>query len=144
MIDCEIVPMETWWHLEHSIQLARSCFKHDLKAIASLRDEILDHNAFYWVILVNGGVKGFGGIKKTGIHSQVYECPWRVINPEYRGHGIGNRLMQVRLDEIKRRGGQFVLLSTPNPQLCEKFGFKLIATLKDTWAPYVMMLKMDE
>ena len=137
----EIVPMTEWYHLEHSLHLARQTL--DPKAytdIHSLRNELCHPDAQYYVALVHGGVKGFAGWKKSGINRHVFEFPWCVVHPEYRGQGIGRLLIEHRIADVTRHGGRAIIITTPTPKLYIKFGFRTIEVLPGLWANHLMLL----
>jgi hypothetical protein len=48
------VPMEQWWHLEHSIQLANSFLPRE--RLKNLRAELTHPDAQYYVALCHGGL----------------------------------------------------------------------------------------
>lgn len=136
----EIVPMVKWWHLEHSLQLARQTLKPDaVISFDDLRQELLHLDAQYYVALVNGGVKAFAGFKKTGINRYVFEFPWCVVHKDYQRQGIGRALTERRIIEVKKRGGELILLSTPVPEIYQRYGFRVFATVPG-WADQLMLL----
>ena len=136
-----IEPLTKWWHLEHSIRMARECLPDQTEGI---REEINHPDASYWVALVNGGVKGFAGIKKSGINRHVFEFPWCVVHPDYRGQQIGRALTEIRIAEARRRGAKLVLLSTPVPTIDERYGVRMALDIPGAWANHLMVLKLEQ
>jgi GNAT superfamily N-acetyltransferase len=138
----EIVPMETWWHLEHSLITARMALPDGVVAHHALRNDLLHPDAKYFVALVNGGVKGFAGVKKTGVNTKaIFEFPWCIIHPEYQGHGLGRALTEARINYVREAGGSVILLTTPHPQVYEKYGFRVLMKIPD-WADNLMVKEL--
>ena len=138
-----VTPMDQWWHLEHSIQVARRALDpKNLSSFADLRAEICHAEAYYHVALMDGCVVGFGGFKKTGINRRVYEIPWCVVHPEYQKHGIGRLLTERAIEDVRERGGKIIFLSTPSPEFYSRFGFRLIDHIPGMWAAHIMSLRL--
>jgi len=138
-IDFKIVPMEQWWHLEHSIKLAIDTLDSD--KIKNIRKELTHPDSFYFVALVNGGVKGFAGYKTTHVNPFIYEFPWCVVHPDYQRKGLGRALTGTRIQEIRNKNGQAIILTTGKPEVYEKYGFELLKKLPgEYWANHFMMM----
>lgn len=86
----------------------------------------------YYVVEEGKSILGFGGFKSAWLMSNAFELIWVNVCPWARGRGIGSLLMTKRLEEIRRRGGNMVLLMTQKTAFFEKFGFKVVANL-DGW-----------
>lgn len=99
----------------------------------------------YFVVETDGKIVGCGGVnfdenKTIGIIS------WGMIHPDYHGKKLGGALLQYRLDFLKNtesvkritvRTSQFVY------KFYEKYGFQLIESKKDFWAPGIDMYYME-
>lgn len=58
------------------------------------------------------------------------------LDPEHLGKGIGSKLKQAMINELRKRGFHTVIsaISLPNPAsiaMCEKFGFQKVGQLKE-------------
>lgn len=68
----------------------------------------------------------------------TYELHWLSTLNEYRGHGIGKKLIQEFIDKVKEKGGRKIFVKTsgiemykPTHQFYESCGFALEARLND-------------
>ena len=141
----EIVPLDipvssAWWKLERSISLSAL---HVPQAV-NIRKEMSHPDATYFIAMYGPRVIGFEGIKETGIHHTVWEIPWCIVDPEFRGKGIGKALTNTCIDYAVGHGGKAVFLSTPAPRLYEWRGFKVVGELPgDVWAKHLMLLVLN-
>jgi len=87
----------------------------------------------------NGKILGFAGFKSTWLMSNTFELIWVNISKDAQRQSIGTFLTNVRLEEIKKRGGNLVLLMSQKPTFFERFGFKSVQNL-DGW--HLMTYKM--
>lgn len=87
----------------------------------------------YYVVEDKGVIAGFGGFKSAWMMSNTFELIWVNVAPEAMGRGIGRMLTWHRLAEIRRRGGNLVLLMTQKPAFFEKFQFQTVCYF-DGWA----------
>lgn len=136
----EITPVDVWWKLERAISLSGL---HVPQAV-NIRKEMTHIDATYFVAMYGPRVIGFEGIKETGIHHTVWEIPWCIVDPEFRGKGIGRALTNTCIDYAVGHGGKAVFLSTPAPKLYEWRGFRVVGELPgDVWAKYLMLLILE-
>lgn len=61
----------------------------------------VDRGSAFWVARVNGDVVGCAGVS---VHDGVGELHRMYLLRAHRGQGIGQRLLDVCVDEVKRRG----------------------------------------
>ena len=141
-----IVPMDddgglSWWYLENSISIAKA---HVPQAV-NIRDELLDADATYYVAIYGNKVCGFSGIRRTGINrDKVYEIPWCIVHPDYRGQGLARGLTKRCVRHVSIWGGHVILLSTPEPRFYSGLGFKTVVEMpEDIWARHLMMLVLE-
>ncbi|MBB3700624.1 GNAT family N-acetyltransferase [Flammeovirga yaeyamensis] len=77
-----------------------------------------------WVRIIDGEIKGFGHIDK---HTPEFAIS---IIPEYRGKGIGTKLMHCMLNYLKQKGYKQASLSVQKEnyalRLYQKVGFEII------------------
>lgn len=95
----------------------------------------------FYVADLNGEVIGFSAFEPTSLMKDTYDLIWIALNPSAQGIGLGTGLLEVRLDEIKRRGGKLVCLMTEKPGFFRKFGFRTIEKF-DGW--HLMILKLGK
>jgi DNA-binding MarR family transcriptional regulator/GNAT superfamily N-acetyltransferase len=79
-----------------------------------------------WIAEFGGNIIGFIGI--VGIDQETAQLRWFLIEPEFRGTGLGRRLMTVAIDYCKEKQFKRVFLWTfqgldAARHLYEKFGF---------------------
>jgi ribosomal protein S18 acetylase RimI-like enzyme len=72
---------------------------------------------------------GFGRILEDGVMCMFYDIG---IHPDYRGKGIGTRIMEMLIDKVKDKGyasiGLFAWKENPdNIPFYEKFGFEKVS-----------------
>lgn len=86
----------------------------------------------HFYVAENLGIIGFSAFCPSMKMRDSYDLIWIAVHRDYQGKGVGRALTQVRLDEIKRRGGSLVSLVTQKPKFFEGFGFKKVDDL-DEW-----------
>ena len=102
----------------------------DEKMLSDPKKMIIDKNGFIFFAKINGQVAGTFAILKENNNS--YELSKMAVDEEFRGLGIGNRMIEFFLHEVKRlNGSKAVLYSNtrlePAIHLYKKFGFKEVA-----------------
>lgn len=102
----------------------------------------------YFVVEGNSKVFGAGGINFGFDGGKTARISWDIIHPSYQGKGIGTKLLQFRIDQIKKREEvQNVVVRTTQLvyMFYEKNGFVLESISKDYWAKGLDLyqMKMD-
>ncbi len=101
----QIVPMEEK-HIPALAQLERLCFSQPWTE-NGLRSELGNRLAVFCVAEQNGQVLGY-----AGMHCVMGECYINniAVFPQYRGSGIGTRLVQELIGQAIQRDGLFLTL----------------------------------
>jgi|SRR5665647_3129707 len=102
----------------------------DDKMLSDPKKMIIDRNGFIFFAKINGQVAGTFAIIKE--ENNIYELSKMAVDEKFRGMGIGNKMLEFFLDEVKRlKGGKAILYSNtklePAIHLYKKFGFKEVA-----------------
>jgi GNAT superfamily N-acetyltransferase len=64
------------------------------------------------VALSGSKIAGFACYAPTALTETVFDLYWIAVDPRIRRAGIGTSLLQFVEDEIRRRGGQILLIET--------------------------------
>lgn len=120
---------------EREYGLDRVFEKYVLKSL----DEFLEKRPTgnIWVAECDGRIAGFIGI--VGVDEQTAQLRWLLIEPEFRGKGLGRRLIATALDFCRQNGFRRVFLWTYRElvtarHLYGSFGFTLSEQVpNDTW-----------
>ncbi len=93
-------------------------------------------SAKYWVAIDNSTSKVIG---TTGLYTykkdehEAYWGGWMAVDPDCRGNGIGNALLELAIDRARKDGKQFLRLYTstePNEAVAHilygRYGFKVV------------------
>lgn len=90
----------------------------------SLRYPVLD--AHHYVAYADGSLVGFAGfIKSRKMHNE-FDFTFLAVRPDYQGKNIGRALTEYRINEILKRGGTLIELTTRVPTWFAKhFGFEV-------------------
>ncbi|MCH2216312.1 MAG: GNAT family N-acetyltransferase [Flavobacteriales bacterium] len=100
----------------------------------------------YFVIESDAVVVGCGGINYLPLYGEA-RISWDIVHPEFRSKGIGSTLLKHRLNEIK--GGKIpvskvvVRSSQKAFHFYQKFGFTLVHSQKDYWAPGFDLFELE-
>lgn len=90
-----------------------------------------------WTRILSGEVRGFGNIDENTPEFAIS------LYKEYRGKGIGTKLMQNMLSLLKRKGYKQASLSVQKDnyaaKMYQKFGFKII---DENDEEYIMLYKL--
>lgn len=117
----------------HGILYAKECqynVNFEQYVAASLKEFLNNFNAEedgIWLLEDDGKI--IGSIAIMGRSGQVAQLRYFLLLPEYRGRGLGNRLMRLAMDFCKTAGYKSVYLWTAEElhtaaHLYQKFGFK--------------------
>jgi len=95
----------------------------------------------YLVIEENKRVIAFGGFIRSWMDSMIFNLFWVNTNPKNKGIGIGTKLIEELINEIKKikekPKAKLIILSTKIPSFYKKFGFKILTNKYD--GDYVLM-----
>ncbi|MFA7094606.1 MAG: helix-turn-helix domain-containing GNAT family N-acetyltransferase [Thermovirgaceae bacterium] len=90
-----------------------------------------------------------GSIAIAGIDSEAAQLRWFLIEPEYRGVGLGRRLMTVAMDHCRDKGYRKVFLWTFSDlhaarHLYKEYGFQITEEHpNDSWKPGIVEERWD-
>ncbi|MBI1974215.1 GNAT family N-acetyltransferase [Candidatus Micrarchaeota archaeon] len=103
---------------------------------AVLRKHLHDTNWMFLVARQDGKVVGFTDI--MWFEGGVTRSDWTIVDPCYRGHGIGHALMRAKLAVARKRGCHKIIAdsivgNTEGERLLKSSGFKKLARLRDYW-----------
>ncbi len=99
----------------------------------------------YYVILVDGEIKGCGGINFAD-NLTTGKISWDMIHPAFHGMKLGSRLLRYRLDKLESIPGIrkiTVRTSQMAYKFYEKHGFVLREIRNDYWAAGFDMYRME-
>lgn len=99
----------------------------------------------YWVIEQEGVIAGCGGIVFSE-EEQVGRIAWDFFSPNFQGKGLGRRLTEFRLAEIRKKNTvQRIIVRTSQlaNSFYAKFGFEIEHIEKDYWAPGLHLYDMQ-
>lgn len=113
-------------------------------------DYLNNQSQHYFVVEELNTIVGSGGINYWE-DGKIARISWDMVHPEYQGQGIGSKLTQYRIDQIKMEPKVEVIV-VRTTQLVYKFyqkmGFQLMKTEKDYWARgfdlYYMEMKIKQ
>ena len=116
------------WATPASAKVYEDCIQSCLTAASPLPD---------WVMLMDGAeiVAGAGLIPNDFI-SRMDLTPWLcalIVEPEWRGHALGARLIRRLRSDAARMGFDRLYLCTDHVGYYEKYGFEYLA---DGWHPW--------
>ncbi|GAB2539011.1 GNAT family N-acetyltransferase [Rufibacter soli] len=99
----------------------------------------------YFVVEENSEIIGAGGINYFP-NEKIARISWDVINPSFQGKGIGRRLIEHRINHLKRnKDVELIVVRTSQLvyKFYEKMGFKLIKVEKNFWAKNFDLYQME-
>jgi ribosomal protein S18 acetylase RimI-like enzyme len=109
-------------------------------------DHYLDHELeLYYVVELNSVLVGGGGINFDNSQKQA-KISWDIIHPDFQGQGIGKRLLEYRLEIIKKIDDIdqiIVRTSQLTTGFYQKNGFELLEIKKDYWAKGFDLYRME-
>ncbi len=103
------------------------------------------HSQNYLVVEEVGIIIGSGGFNYLDDGKEV-RISWDMFHPHFHGKGMGSKLTQYKIDEIKNNS-EIEMVTVRTSQLAfkfyEKFGFELIKSVKDFWAKGFDLYQME-
>jgi putative acetyltransferase len=101
----------------------------DFRVLADPIGQIVDQGGFIWVALHDNQVVGTAALIKESGH--CYELAKMSVAPEYRGQGLGRRLIDTCIEKARTLGASKIELFSnhqlePALKLYERVGFKYV------------------
>ncbi|MCL5430585.1 MAG: GNAT family N-acetyltransferase [Candidatus Marsarchaeota archaeon] len=124
--------------------------RYQLNAAKEMRAEWRNHvdPPRYIVAEESGKIIGLGGYTQSWMDYHIYNVFWINVEPKWQGRGVGTKIMQKIISDIKKKRGldktaSMILLTTDKPGFySEKFGFKTLSMFRHN-KHYLMGLKVD-
>jgi putative acetyltransferase len=116
----------------------------DLRVLSDPRGEIIARGGFIWVATLNEVVVGTAALVKEP--GDCYEIAKMSVSPEYRGQGIGRKLIDTCITKARALGAKKVELFSnhqlaPALKLYERVGFRYVPVID---SPFVTAdIKME-
>ncbi|MBI1212548.1 MAG: GNAT family N-acetyltransferase [Alphaproteobacteria bacterium] len=99
------------------------------------------NNYRFWVAQADRVIAGFTCVSPIHTTPDRYEIYWIAVHPEFHGHGIASRLVDLAIARVRKQGGRKLYVETSTRSIYEparKFylaaGFVLEGTLPDYYA----------
>jgi len=101
----------------------------DFRVLSDPRGQIIEQGGFIWVATLDGAVVGTAALIKEADH--CYELAKMSVAPDYRGQGLGRRLIDTCLDKARALGAAKVELFSNHQlasalKLYERVGFRYV------------------
>ena len=101
----------------------------DLRVLSDPRGEIIERGGFIWVALNNDVVVGTAALVREANH--CYELAKMSVAPEFRGLGLGRKLIETCIDKARALGAEKVELFSNHQlasalKLYERVGFNYV------------------
>ena len=98
----------------------------------------------YYVVEIEDTLVGSGGMNFKENHTVGF-ISWNIIHPDIQGKGVGSLLLKHRIDVLKFKGIQKIIVRTSQLTypFYEKAGFETIEQIKDYWATGYDLYKME-
>jgi ribosomal protein S18 acetylase RimI-like enzyme len=103
-----------------------------------------DDNSGYLILVAvgNNQILGYICYGPTPLTNGTWDIYWEAVARNWRGQGIGDRLMKATEREIRKAGGRMALIETSSAPAYEKtrsfysnHGYKEIARVPDFYEP---------
>lgn len=137
--------------LRRLARLESLCFRHPGERFNPRQIRTLLNNPRACVVFAREGgqIAGWavGLLRHTGPRARAGRLYALCVHPDFRGHGLGERLAKNVLGQLRRRGAQSFSLEvrTPNPVaqgLYQRLGFQPAERLSDYYGPGLHGLRM--
>lgn len=99
----------------------------------------------YFVVEADDQLVGCGGYNNPD-GPTIFRLSWDIVHPAWQGQGIGRRLSEYRIQQIREaEGGTVILVRTSQHvyRFYERLGFVLQAVVKDYWAAGYDLYQME-
>lgn len=139
--------------LESLVAMEALCFPHPDERFnpRQIRELLRNPNACVVFARDNGILAGWavGLLRRHGPTLRSGRLYALAVHPEFRGRGLGARLAQSVLDDLRRHGARTLTLEVrtnnlPAQRLYERLGFRPAEHLPDYYAPGLHGLRMRQ
>lgn len=89
-------------------------------------------------------IAGFSAYQRSMRMNGAFDLIWLAVDTKHAGEGLGTALTDIRLEEIRRRGGTFASLVTQKPKYFNRFGFITAYHLGNNWVEMIAQFKLAE
>jgi [ribosomal protein S18]-alanine N-acetyltransferase len=117
----------------------------DLSEEDDLQEYLVNESENYYVFEENNKVIGVGGINYGFDGGTTARISWDIIHPTNQGKGIGSKLTEFRIEEIKKKDSVKKIIVRTSQLVYEfysKFGFEIDLVEKDFWAKDIDLYQM--
>ena len=137
--------------LKQLVLLETVCFRHPGERFNPRQIRSLLNNPRACVLFAQAGGQlagwAVGLLRRHGPHRRSGRFYALAVHPDFRGHGLGERLAQGILGQLRRRGAQTFSLEVRNPnpaaqRLYQRLGFRPGGPLPDYYGPGLHGLRM--
>jgi ribosomal-protein-alanine N-acetyltransferase len=96
----------------------------------------------FYLCRSEGELIGCGG---HNMKDELGILSWYIVHPGYHNKGVGRRLVEYNMAELKRKGYKRIRVRTSQftDKFYEKFGFILMHIEKDFWAKGIDLYEME-
>lgn len=100
------------------------------------------YSPVFFVATEASKVIGFCAMRRSMLKSGLWEFIWCAVTKECQGRGIGDMMVEYRLEIARTNDGFSVLLVTQEPQYFNRFGFMTDRDHGDGWVTMTAQLKL--
>lgn len=99
----------------------------------SVCNATIEGSATYGLVTHSGRVVATGTVVKSSIDYALWGITWVVVDPSFRGQGVGSEMIRTLIKHARERRGMFpskstvVELTTSKPDYYTRFGFQSVA-----------------
>lgn len=118
----------------------------DLSEESELKEYLETDSANYYVFVDNDKIIGAGGINFGFDDGKSARISWDIVHPEQQGKGVGRKLVEYRIEEIKKNNAVTKIIVRTSQlvnNFYAKFGFEIDFVEKDFWAPGYDLYQMN-
>ncbi|QZY54467.1 GNAT family N-acetyltransferase [Crassaminicella profunda] len=97
-----------------------------------------DEKSRYWYVLDGDEMIACAGVKEAEHKNGIFLGTFNSIKKEYRGNGIGEKLLQITIEFVKNSEGRGLLIDTSDKEsyctircLLKKIGFQQVGRFPD-------------